>query len=130
MSKSDIFETDFLKLILNATPIGGIADNAATSPLTVLWLSLHTADPGEGGTQLTSEVAYTGYGRTSVNRSGGGWNVNNGVGTLMVDAVFPTGTGGSGTATYFGVGTSQTGAGKLLWSGTVTPNIPLGNGVA
>lgn len=47
MSKSDAFETDILGLIYNATAIPNIADNAATSPLTELFVALHTADPGE-----------------------------------------------------------------------------------
>ena len=39
------------------------------------------------------------------------------------------GTGGSGTATHFGVGTAASGAGVLLYSGTLTPNIVCGDGV-
>jgi hypothetical protein len=55
MSKGNTFETDSLKLILNGTPIPNIADNAAASPLTNVFVALHTADPGEGGDQTTSE---------------------------------------------------------------------------
>ncbi len=40
-----------------------IADNAATSPITNLYVSLHTGDPGEAGDQTTSEAAYTSYAR-------------------------------------------------------------------
>ncbi len=56
MSKSDTFEADILKLIFNATAIANLADNAATSPFTTLGMALHTADPGETGTQTTSEA--------------------------------------------------------------------------
>ena len=35
----------------------------------------------------------------------------------------------SGTVTHFSVGTASSGAGKILYSGTVTPNIVTGNGV-
>jgi hypothetical protein len=49
MSKSNAFENDLLKLIFNATAIANLADNAASSPLTNLYVSLHTADPGEAG---------------------------------------------------------------------------------
>ena len=73
MSKGDTFENDLLKLIFNATAIANLADNAATSPLTNLSVALHTADPGEGGTQATNETAYTGYARVSVARTSGGW---------------------------------------------------------
>ncbi len=47
MSKGNTFENDLLKLIFNATAIANIADNAGSSPLTNLYVSLHTADPGE-----------------------------------------------------------------------------------
>ncbi len=42
---------------------------------------------------------------------------------------FPAGTGGSGTATHASVGTLTSGAGKILYKGTVTPNIVCGNGI-
>ena len=45
MGKSSTFDNDWLKLIFNATAIANIADNAATSPLTNLYVALHTADP-------------------------------------------------------------------------------------
>jgi hypothetical protein len=48
---------------------------------------------------------------------------------LAAAVSFPAGTGGSGTASYFGIGTAASGAGALLYSGTVTPNIVCGNGV-
>jgi hypothetical protein len=51
MSKSNAFETDLLGLIFNGTAITTIADNAASTPLTNLYLALHTADPGEAGNQ-------------------------------------------------------------------------------
>jgi hypothetical protein len=44
--KGSVFCNDILQLILNAVPIPGIADNAATTPLTDLYVSLHSADPG------------------------------------------------------------------------------------
>lgn len=129
MSKGNTFENDLLKLIFNATAIANIADNAAGSPLTNLYVSLHTADPGEAGDQTTNEVAYTSYARVAVARTSGGWTVTANSVSPVATVGFPAGTGGSGTATYFGVGTASSGAGKLLYSGTVTPNIVCGNGV-
>src|SRR5262245_15460118 len=130
MSKGDTFENDLLKLIFNATAIANIADNAAASPLTSLFVSLHTADPGEAGTQLTSETTYTSYGRVSVARTSGGWTVTTNSVSPVANIDFPAGTGGSGTVTHGAVGTVTTGgAGKILYSGTVTPNIVTGNGV-
>ena len=78
MSKSNTFETDILALLFNATPIANVADNAATSPLTSLFVALHTADPGEAGVQNTTEAAYTGYARVAVARTSGGWTVSAG----------------------------------------------------
>lgn len=129
MSKGNTFENDWLKMVFNATAIANIADNAASSPLTNLQVSLHTADPGEAGDQTTNEIAYTSYARVAVARTSGGWTVTANSVSPAANIDFPAGTGGSGTATYFGVGTASSGAGKLLYSGTVTPNIVCGNGV-
>ena len=129
MSKANTFENDLLKLIFQATAIANIADNAAGSPLTNLEVSLHTADPGEAGDQTTNEIAYTSYARVAVARTSGGWTVTANSVSPAANIDFPAGTGGSGTATHFGVGTAHTGTGKLLYSGTITPNIVCGNGV-
>jgi len=129
MSKSDAFENALLKLILNGSGIANLADNAANSPAATLYLSLHTADPGEAGTQSTSEVTYTGYARAAVQRSATGWTVTGNVANLTSAISFPAGTGGSGTAGYFGVGTAANGAGVLLYSGPISPTIATGNGV-
>jgi len=129
MSKGDTFENDLLKLIFNATAIANMADNAATSPLTNLYVSLHTADPGESGSQTTSEITYTSYARVAVARTSGGWTVTTNSVSPAANIDFPAGTGGSGTATHFGVGTAVSGTGKLLYSGTITPNIVTGTGI-
>lgn len=130
MSKGNTFETDLLSLIFNATAIANIADNAGSSPLTALYVSLHTADPGEAGDQTTNEISYTSYARAAVNRNSGGFTVSGGSVSPAATIVFPTSTGGSGgTVTHFAIGTASSGAGKLLYSGTVTPNFIVGTGV-
>lgn len=129
MSKGNTFENDWLKLIFNATAIANMADNAAASPLTNLYVSLHTADPGEAGDQTTSEIAYTSYARVAVARTTGGWTVTANSVSPVADIVFPAGTGGTGTATFAGIGTASSGAGKLLYKGAITPNIVCGNGI-
>lgn len=127
MSKSNTYENDILKLIFNATAIANLADNAASAPVTNLYVSLHTADPGEGGDQTTNEVTYTSYARVAVARTSGGWTVTGNSVSPVAAITFPAGTGGSGVVTHFAVGTASSGAGKLLYSGTVTPNITTGN---
>lgn len=129
MSKGNTFENDWLKLVFNATAIANMADNAATAPLTNLYVSLHTADPGEAGDQTTSEATYTSYARVAVARTSSGWTVTNNSVSPVANISFPAGTGGTGTVTHFGVGTLVSGTGKLLYSGTVTPNIVTGNGI-
>lgn len=129
MSKGNTFENDWLKLIFNATAIANLADNAASAPFTNIYVSLHTADPGEAGDQTTSEATYTSYARVAVARTSGGWTVTANSVSPVAAITFPAGTGGSGTVTHFGVGTAVSGAGKLLYSGTVTPNIVTGNGI-
>jgi hypothetical protein len=129
MSKSNAFENSLLKLIFNATAIANLADNAATSPLTNLYVSLHTADPGEAGDQSTSEATYTGYARVAVLRTTGGWTVTNNSVSPVANIDFANCTGGTNTITYFGVGTASTGAGVLYYSGTVSPSISVSSGV-
>lgn len=129
MSKGDTFENDLLKLIFNATAIANIADNAGTSPLTNLFVSLHTADPGEAGSQTTSEATYTSYARVSVARTSGGWTVTGNSVSPAATISFPAATGGTNTITHFAVGTATSGAGKILYKGTVSPNIAVSSGV-
>ena len=125
MSFSNQFEADILGLIFNATAISGLADNASASPLTNLYVALHTADPGEGGNQSTSEVNYIGYARVAVQRSGAGW-------TLAGQTISPTAViefgemtaGTAGTAVYASVGTAASGAGKVIIRGALSPTIP------
>ena len=45
------------------------------------------------------------------------------------DVTFPAGTGGSGTATHWGLGTASSGAGVLLYKGSISPTIACGSGV-
>ena len=78
MSKSNTFENDLMLLLFNNTNIANIGDAAGLLGSTVagtFWFSLHTADPGETGTAVTSETAYTPYVRVSVARSGAGLTV-------------------------------------------------------
>ncbi len=99
---------------------------------TNLYLSLHTADPGIAGTQNTSEISYTGYARLPIVRNTTGqWTVSVKVGSNAIAALFGAMTAGAGgTVTHMGVGELLTGAGALVTSGAVTPNIVVTTGVA
>ena len=130
MSKSNSLENSLLLLLFNATTFADIAENDTTSPATNLYVSLHTADPGEAGSQTTSEISYTGYARVAVARSGSGWTVTANSVSPAAEIAFTISSGGTGgTVTHFAVGTASSGAGVLLYSGTVSPNFVVASGV-
>lgn len=133
MSASNSLENSLLLLLLNNTNIANVGDATGVRGSTTagsVYLSLHTADPGEAGDQTTSEISYTGYARVAVARSSSGWTVTGNSAALAAIQAFGQMTAGTGgTATYFGVGTASSGAGVLLFSGAITPNITVANGV-
>lgn len=129
MPMCDALTNGLLLLIFNATTFANVAINATSSPLTNLYVSGHTADPGNAGSQTTSEVGYTSYARVAVLRTSGGWTVTANSVSPAATISFPTGSGGSGTITYGGIGSLTSGAGVLYARGVVTPNIVTGNGI-
>lgn len=129
MSKGNTFENDLMKLIFQATAIANIADNAGASPLTNLYVSLHTADPGEAGDQETNEATYTDYARVAVARSGAGWTVTNNQAENAAEIAFPEAGGGSESITHFGVGTLASGTGKLLYKGALDTPLAVSVGI-
>lgn len=131
MSAANELENEILELVLNNVNAANIGDATGLRGSTTagsLYLSQHTADPGEAGDQTTSECTYTSYARVALARDGTKWTVtaNSAAG---VQSSFPAGTGGSGTATHFGVGSASSGAGHLFFSGAISPNIVTGSGV-
>lgn len=133
MSKSNDFENALLLLIFNNTNIANIGDATGLRGSTTagsLYLSFHTADPGEAGTEATNEISYTGYARQAVARSSAGFTVSGSSVTLTNNVDFPEMTGGAGgLATHFAVGVASSGATMVLYKGTVTPNITVAVGV-
>jgi len=128
MSLSDSMENAVLNLVYRAVAWANVADNAASSPLTNTQAALHTADPGDTGTQATSEATYTSYARTAVARTTGGWGAASGGSINPASPItFPVGSGGSGTVTHCSFGSASSGATAYFHSGTVTPNIVTGN---
>lgn len=122
MSKSNTFENDLMQFTFQNTPVAGIG--------TTLYVSLHTADPGEAGDQTASESAYPGYARVAVNRNSGGWTVAANVAQNAVDVVFPTATGGPETITHAAIGVNASGAGKILYKGALTSSLIVNNTIA
>lgn len=128
--KGNTWINDYLKLLLNATAVANIADNAATSPLTNLYLSLHTATLSASSTQTSSEAAYTSYARVAVARTTGGFTAASSQSSALVaTASFPAATGGSETETYAMLGTDVSGTGKNLYWGAISPTLAVSSGV-
>lgn len=119
MSATNYFENQILKLFFQADTIDRIAQNAGINPSTGFYISLHTSDPGEAGTQDTSETDYDDYQRVQVVRTSSGWNV---VGDKVSNAeiiTFPTCSGGSSSIGFWGLGLDETGPGTLLFHGAL-----------
>jgi hypothetical protein len=132
MSKTNDWENDLLLLVFqntNAANIGDATGLRGSSTAGNLFISLHSADPGEAGTQSTSEIAYTSYARVQLARTSGNFTVTANAVAFAANVDFPAGTGGSGTATHFGIGVASSGATKLLYKGALSPSIVCGNGV-
>lgn len=138
MSKSDALESDTLKLYFQNIAMALVGDAAGLQPSATpgsLYIGLHTADPGETGTQATNEAAYTGYARVAVVRSAVGWTVSGTAPTQAANAgvvTFPACTGGSSTITHFSVGTASSGAGKLGYTGALSApvtSLAVSNGI-
>lgn len=127
--KSNYLSNGVLALVFNATTIANIAINATSGPLANLYFSLHIADPTAAGNQGSSEVAYTSYARVAVARTSGGFTVTAQSVSPVAAVTFPTGTGGSGTATFFGIGVASSGATNLLYAGPLSASIVCGSGV-
>lgn len=132
MSKSNTWETGLLNLLFTNAAFTEVGDAGGLLPSATagnLYISLHTADPGEAGDQTTSEATYTSYARVAVARSGAGWTVSGNQVSNAAAINFPQCTGGSNTVTYFGIGTASSGAGKLLYSGALTASLAVSNGI-
>jgi hypothetical protein len=127
MPKGSTYSNDILKLIFNGTAIANIADNAAASPLTSLYLALHTADPGVGGSQTTNETAYTNYARVAVTRNSGGWTITGDTVANTALAQFPQCGASGATITYISIGTAASGTGKVLYSGALNASLVVAN---
>lgn len=132
MSMSNAAEAALLDLLFLNTDWAGVGDagglqNSAAAGS--FYISLHTGDPGEAGTQTTNEATYTSYARVAVARSAGGWtrSVSTVSNTALVQ--FPQCTGGSDTLTYFAIGQDSSGAGQIILSGALSSSLAVSNGI-
>jgi hypothetical protein len=120
MSMSNAFEHAVLRLLFLNEAIATLGDASGLLPSAVdgsLYVSGHTADPGEAGNQSSSEATYTGYARSALARDSGGWTVTGNqvenAGVISLGAC----TAGSETLTHWGIGAEASGSTLLLYYG-------------
>ena len=128
--KSNYTAEMILNLIYKGTTDAALASSAGSA--TQIYFALHTADPGDAGTQATNEVTAgqcAAYARVGVTRGAGfsAASSTNGASKTSPAApvTFPTTTSsGSGcTATHFSTGIAASGATSILHSGPISPAI-------
>ena len=132
MSATNACETALLSLYFNNVDHASIGDAAGLQNSLVagsFFISLHTADPGEAGTQVTSEATYTGYARVAVARSGAGFTIAANNASNAAAVTFPVATAGSNVITHFGIGSDLTTAGNLFFKGTLTASLTVSAGI-
>lgn len=132
MSATNVFENGLLSLIFENANYANVGDPTGLRGSTTagsFYISLHTANPNETGTQTTSEAAYTSYARQAVARSTAGWTVASGVADNDSAITFPAATGGSETENYFGIGSDVSGTGNLFLYGALTAGLAVSTGI-
>jgi hypothetical protein len=132
MSMSNTSETALLNLLFrnqawaNIGDAGGLQPSAAAGSF---FVALHSADPGETGSQTTNEIAYTGYSRIGAPRSGAFWDVSGAVVSNAAPVQFGECTAGSATVTHFSVGTAASGAGSIVYRGALGASRSISAGI-
>lgn len=123
MTMSNAAEEALLDLLFLNVDFANVGDaaglqNSATAGN--FYIALHTADPGETGTQATSEASYTGYARVAVPRTGSGFSRTGSTISNVASIQFGECSAGSDTVTYFSIGLESSGATTILLSGALS----------
>lgn len=121
MSMSNTTENDILKAMLVGTDPSWRAD-------VTHYIALHTADPGEAGSAVTSEATYTSYARVAVTRATA-WTDGGSTFSNAALIQFPQATGGTNAITHFSVVTTSSGAGQILVSGALSATLNVTSGI-
>ena len=121
MSFSNTAETAINNYIFVGTAVSWSA-NAS------LWLALHTADPGEAGSAVTSEATYGDYARVAVTRATE-FTVTGATVSNTILEQFPVCSSGSNTITYCSIVTTASGAGTIKVSGILNSSVSVATGI-
>lgn len=128
-------ESDLLKLLFQNTNFANMGDPTGVRGSTTAgsyFIALHTANPGQTGTQTTSEAAYISYGRVAVPRSSAGYTITGSNPTTSENAAavtFAAATGGGETETYYSQGQATSGANEIYFYGALTSSLAVSNGI-
>lgn len=135
--KSNYTAEMLLNLVYKGSVDAALASAAGSA--TQIYFALHTADPGDAGTQATNEVTaaqFPTYTRAAVARGAGFGDVSTVGGTSKIKPAatinFPaTDNAGTGCViTHFSTGLAASGETVILHSGTISPSITLPAGQA
>jgi len=121
MSFSNSTETAVLNQIFKGTTLPWDAN-------TDLYIALHTADPGEAGTAITSEATYGGYARVVLTRATDFTVSGNQVSNANLEQ-FAQCSSGSNTITYASIVDSASGAGNIIVRAALNTSIPVSTGI-
>jgi len=127
MPKSTDACNKILNLMYRAAAWANVADNAAASPLTNVYVALHTATlTAATNSQAENEVAYTNYARQAVARSTG-WVAGSGGSTSNSALLqFPQSGATGATLHTVSTGTTVSGATAVWHYGALNSPITIG----
>ena len=127
MPKSTDTCNKVLNLMYLAAAWANVADNAASAPLTNVYVALHTATlTAATNSQAENEVAYTNYARQAVARSTG-WSAGSGGSTNNAALLqFPQSGATGATLAAVSTGTTVSGATAVWHYGTLNSPITIG----
>lgn len=117
MSKGNTYENELLLHVFQNAALALIGDAGGLQPSAAagnLYTALHTADPGEGGNQASSEAAYTNYARQAIVRSASGFTVSGNQVSNAAAINFPQCGLTGADITHWSIGTALSGTGKIL----------------
>ena len=128
MPKSTDTCNKVLNLMYRATAWATVADNAASTPLTNVYVALHTGTlTAATNSQAENEVAYTNYARQAVARSTG-WSAGSGGSTNNAALLqFPQSGATGATLAAVSTGTTVSGATAVWHYGTLNSPITIGS---
>lgn len=127
MPKATTTCNNILALIYNATAWANIADNAAASPITNIYMALATASYSAASNAGSNETVYTNYVRQAVARSVAGWTAPSGGSTSNAAAIEYPQCGVTGATITSACTAKATGASDIFHYGDLNSPIAVSN---